>query len=267
MKPIIGWMQRLLGREPWCVRWAVKVRNQAEVLIEIGLSPHLWDSARNGEHLLLSRLAGSIRRFVDVGANVGEWTQHLISHVAPDAEGLLIEPNPGAVDVLRRRFAGWNKIEILPMALSDRVGCSSLFLCDASAGCSLVAGALPGAPTVDVVTETLDRLISQRGWDHVDFLKIDAEGHDLDVLRGAGGLLGIRAIGFVQFEYMQSWALNGSALGGAIGMLRSAGYETRLLTPKGPIPFDYGFYREFFRYANFVAATRERWAEFDGGTR
>lgn len=68
MKAIIGWMQRLLGRQPWCVRWAVKVRNQAEVLIEIGLSPHLWASARNGEHLLLSRLAGSIRRFVDVGA-------------------------------------------------------------------------------------------------------------------------------------------------------------------------------------------------------
>lgn len=261
MKTVIGWFQTKLGRLPGVVRLAVKVRNQAEIIVEKGLSPHLWDSVRNGEYALLDRLGALIERFVDVGANEGDWTDHLLSAVSSDAEGLLLEPNPRVVERLRQRFAGQERVQILQIAASDGAGRQPLFLCDVSAGCSLVSGVLPDAPSVEVEVAAVDDIVRKRGWTRLDFVKIDAEGHDLNVLKGARELLGDRAIGFVQFEYMRAWAMNGSALGGAIGLLARAGYETRLLTPSGPIAFDYDFYREFFRYANFVAATREKWVE------
>ena len=48
---------------------------------------------------------------------------------------------------------------------------------------------------------TLDAFASRRGLRHIDLLKIDVEGHEYDVLRGAEKLLAARQIGIVQFEF------------------------------------------------------------------
>ena len=64
------------------------------------------------------------------------------------------------------------------------------------------AGADTGAnATVQTVTtETGDRFCSTNGIDRIDFLKIDTEGHDLEVLAGFEGMLGAGNVGIVQIE-------------------------------------------------------------------
>lgn len=54
-----------------------------------------------------------------------------------------------------------------------------------------------------VAITTLDAYCEAAGVSAIDYLKIDAEGHDLQVLRGAGSLIARHAVRFIQFEYGQ----------------------------------------------------------------
>lgn len=216
----------------------------------------------NGERFLAEMLKDQINRFVDVGANVGDWSYRLIESVSPCAVGLLFEPSPPAVKHLRCRFGTHPNLKILEFALSDRAGRTRFFQ-ESSFGetSSLVPGTSnANAVAIEVETVTLDEALEREGWPGADFVKIDAEGHDLNVMLGAESLLKRRALRFVQFEYGGAWARNGSTLGKAIGYLAEFGYETRVVTPEGPMSYRYGRFREFFRYCNFVAAPLAEWS-------
>ena len=254
-------LQQLASRSPLLVRMAVKIRNQAEAVMGYSLASGA-DPESNGENLLMSLMRGRIDTLLDVGANVGDWSDHVLRDIAPAARGLLFEPNPVAAGRLRARFGGNPRIEVIEAAVSDQAGRVRFFQ---EAGCGVTSSLVPGASNVeaaviDVESVTLDEVLLQRKWPSVDFLKIDAEGHDDNVLRGARSLLERRAIRCLQFEYGASWAPNGSTLAKTIRFLEGFGYVVRAITRKGPIPYSYPEFREFFRYCNFAAAPREEWA-------
>jgi FkbM family methyltransferase len=267
-KMIMGGMLDRLHRRAarWApmVRLAGKLKNQAEAVLGYAACPHPADPERDGELVFLESLRGEIHTFLDVGANIGEWSESVLA-VAPEARGLLFEPNPEAAAEIPKRTRVGAHIEVIEAAVSDRPGAADLFFeGDCGKRSSLARGANPcvdGVRRVPVVT--LDEAVMARGtvWKTIDLLKIDTEGFDLHVLRGAAGLLARKAVRFIQFEYNSSWAHSGATLGAAIALLEGHGYEMRLLQPGGPIPFDYGLYREFFRYANFLAAPAVEWAK------
>lgn len=119
------------------------------------------------------------------------------------------------------------------------------------------------AVATNVRVETVDRLMSIHGFHRLDFLKIDVEGSDFDVLLGAKSALSSGAIRCVQFEYGSSWKLSGHTLCAAVRFLESYGYACYLITPRGLCPYDFRMYGELFVYANFVAfdKTCVSWAE------
>jgi hypothetical protein len=55
--------------------------------------------------------------------------------------------------------------------------------------------------TERVTVNRLDGFCSLQGIPHIDLLKLDVEGHELSVLRGAGALLTTGAIDMIQFEF------------------------------------------------------------------
>ena len=63
------------------------------------------------------------------------------------------------------------------------------------------------SPARRVPVTTVDNELSARGWQDVDFLKIDTEGYDLNVLLGASDLLARKGVKVVQFEYNATWAV------------------------------------------------------------
>jgi hypothetical protein len=130
-------------------------------------------------------------------------------------------------------------------------------------GSSLLAGhssadAVEQRVTVVTVDAELDRL----GRGRIDFLKIDAEGFDLHVLRGAADALERQAIGVIQFEYNEPWLQAGSTLHAALALLSGHDYETFLLKASGLHPYDMPTYGELFAYSNFVAFAPGRSAAF-----
>lgn len=179
--------------------------------------------------------------------------------------GLLVEPSEQAVGILRKRFASHSEIAIMHAAASDQRGEATFYEGpDASEASSLLAGPVHQTSIERAVTlTTLDDEVARLGLERVDFVKIDAEGHDLHVLRGAAGLLSEQRIGAVQFEYHKLWAATGSTLGEASSLLRSVGYELFRVRAAGLDRFEYEPYREYFGYSNYVAVAPTRMAEVE----
>lgn len=144
--------------------------------------------AGEGELRLVPRTFDRRKAAVDVGANVGMVTYLLRRHAR---KVYAVEPNPALAANLRRSFRG-RRVEVLPYALSDASGTADLLI-PSAAGQELTGrsslepdanGDLP-VRRITVPVRTLDQLTLP----DVGFVKIDVEGHELAVLRGARGLL------------------------------------------------------------------------------
>jgi FkbM family methyltransferase len=247
-----------LAARPAGRRGALWLRNVATQVLAHRLAPSIHPD-HNGETLLLRELASHLRVVIDVGANRGNWTAILIDIVPEIEKVLCYEPGVEALSALHGRYGADKRVEVVDAAVSDRAGEEEFFEePDAGETSSLIAAHSQihsGARTVRVVTidDELDRI----GIDHVDLLKIDAEGMDLHVLRGAERALRDHRVAVVQFEYNRPWAAVGSTLAAAFQLLRRHGYEVLALLPDGLHQHEPSDVGELFVYSNFVALLPE----------
>jgi FkbM family methyltransferase len=120
---------------------------------------------------------------VDVGANIG-LTALAFSAIAPRGHVIAIEPSPRNFALLQTNLErnDVRNVDAVNLAMSDRTGTVEMVEDDSfMAGNRIVAG---GAG-VSVPATTLDELLAGRGTRQVDLLKIDVEGHETQVLKGA----------------------------------------------------------------------------------
>jgi FkbM family methyltransferase len=124
--------------------------------------------------------------FVDVGANVGYFT---LLAASLGARVVAYEPTPSVFARLRENvdLNGFEHAELVNAAVMDKPGTLSLHL----SGDDPEANSLFGhdAHSLHVLAVSLDQDLAARGIDHVDLLKIDAEGAEPFVLDGATRLL------------------------------------------------------------------------------
>jgi FkbM family methyltransferase len=245
-----------LARSRTLTRVAVLLRNQLDHCIKYHFADTFY-SCEEGQALLLHTLGTNVRRFVDVGANVGDWTAEARRASGGDAEGILIEPCASAIERLRERFRGDAALSIVPAAAGAACG-EAIFYEEPNAGqtSTLVTGARrPSSRARPVPLTTLEREVAQRGWQTVDVVKIDAEGYDLYVMRGMQQLLAARQIDIVQFEYNGSWRQAGALLWSAVDLIAGHGYVVFLLCADGLREINYRRYGEYFAYSNYVAVS------------
>jgi FkbM family methyltransferase len=192
-------------------------------------------SGFGNDHLLNMRrlLVDEPRIIVDVGAHVGD-TCDAFRHAFPSADVLAFEPSPRAAETLSARFAGDPHVEVARTALSDRAGVAPFRMFPVHTADSLLPPVRHGdepawlkdCQETTVPTDTLDDVCQRRGIERVDLLKIDTQGADLMVLRGAKGLLAARRIRLVYFEANFERMYEGQAsFGECLDLLNSAGYE------------------------------------------
>ena len=248
-------MHRFLARSAVVTRVAIAVRNQCRAIIKYRLmtTHQVRDS---GEQWLAAASGPRCRSFVDVGANRGEWTAMLLESAPQIGRAILFEPGRRAALMLRERFESLSAVEVVEVALSDHDEAEARFFEEPDAGntSSLTRGASsPAAIETCVGVTTLAGEMTRLGIAEIDLLKIDAEGNDLAVLRGASPLLRERRVAVILWEYSEGWALAGSSLGGALELLRGFGYDSYLLKKDGLYRFDYDLFGEFLTYANFVS--------------
>lgn len=161
-----------------------------------------------GEEAFLARHVDRLRGGVllDVGANVGSYARHL-RHLAPDARILAFEPHPRTHARLQDHLKD-SGVEMLALALNDRGGAFDLYDMEgegstqASLSQEAVGMYSAGVVAHRVQCARLDDLLRDRGIERVALLKIDTEGHDLLVLRGAEQAIRERRIDMIQLEFI-----------------------------------------------------------------
>ncbi len=169
------------------------------------------DITGNGELDCMRRYLPHCKVVFDVGANVGDWAA-LALQVSPDIELHCFEPSastyaqltgrglPGRV-VCNHSAMGAEPGERILYRTSGVSALSSLYRREGLEYLGLEAWEPEETVTVDCV----DAYCARRGVDAVDFIKVDVEGNELEVLRGMSQMLRAGRIGIVQFEYGGSY--------------------------------------------------------------
>lgn len=161
----------------------------------------VFESAKHGivDTADLARSGHAIQTIVDVGANTGQSALRFRA-AFPNARIISLEPVGRTFDELRDRTKGLD-IECHKLAAGSSTGRSTIFLTPFSVTSSLMRPSeyeVTGTEEVDVVV--LDDFLRDQGISSVDLLKVDAEGYDLEVLKGASSSLAAGRIRFVMAE-------------------------------------------------------------------
>lgn len=130
---------------------------------------------------------------VDVGANVGEWTAALLER-CPDAAVHAYEPQD--VGPLLKRFRDDPRVLVANRAVSRKAGVGQLH---GSAHPQCLRASLIAAPGLPAKAKVPVVCLDDE-FDYIDVLKVDVEGAEYDVLRGADRLL-LAGVRVVIFEY------------------------------------------------------------------
>lgn len=229
---------------------------------------NLDDPERNGEFGVLKvaarGLLGVSPVAVDVGANVGDWTNEFL-RTNSGGRVYAFEPAAETFAQLRRRFAADGRIACQPLAISDRAGEARMAVWPDYSGSNsmhdFVGGA--GMRMEKVETVTGDDVLRSHGLAKIDWLKIDVEGHEIQVLRGFRRSLEERRIRFVQWEYNKTWIAARTSLRDAFELLEPAGYKLCKLRPKSPLRYTrYRAALDNYCYSNWLAITEEDYPRF-----
>jgi FkbM family methyltransferase len=192
---------------------------------------------------------------VDVGAHFGEWSIAMRRALGGRrAEFFGFEPSSYTFAKLADAVGAWATLERL--GVSDQSGTAILNVVHPGAGSNSLVRFSDVRPThpEEVRITRLDDYFDADTAPRISLLKVDAEGMDLSVLRGASRLLSHGQVAALQFEYNWRWADSRVLLADAFDLLTPLGYRLGKVTPKGIEFYKRWHYElETFAEANFVA--------------
>src|SRR5262249_1410645 len=162
----------------------------------------------------------SVRTFFDVGAHAGGTTLKALKQF-PEARIFAFEPHPETFFRLTDATKDYPAVDPVQFALGAEAGDQVMYAYKMSAINSLVPNARypirfgERASPITVKCTAVDLFCAERKIRDIDVLKIDTEGFDLEVLKGADAMLKRRGISFVYFEFNDIQPNENSA-GGAL---------------------------------------------------
>jgi FkbM family methyltransferase len=142
---------------------------------------------------LIRRLVGRGDAFVDVGSNIGLFSLVAAAQVGPEGQVIACDPVSSVLNRLltNARLSGFTWVTGRQVAVSDTSGVSQFVVFGGDrSGLSSFAPASPAEGHTETVrTATLDDLVPPDWVPRVSLVKIDAEGAEARVLRGAQALM------------------------------------------------------------------------------
>lgn len=143
----------------------------------------------------------------DVGANVGTYSKLLFDVFGRKAKIYSFEPSEKTYELFLETTKNIDTVIPNNFGFSDKEYCESLFTNVAGSGlASVYKRRLDHFEIVlDEVEEirlsTVDTYCAENGISRIHFLKLDVEGHEVNVLNGAGKMIDNKRIDFIQFEF------------------------------------------------------------------
>lgn len=211
----------------------------------------IWRIERYHQTEYLRRLldAKQIDLVLDVGANMGQYRDYLRAQIGYKGMILSFEPHPRCLDEITRRSATDDKWEVFPYALGAQQGVLQFNLMRDSQFSSFHAPIQVqrlgrGSDnvierTVNVEIDTLDSVfdgLARRFQCERPFLKLDTQGHDIEVLRGA--FTCIRKFPAIQAELSNIQIYSNMVdLGRSVTEMGQLGFDLGTIFPANPDQF------------------------------
>lgn len=159
------------------------------------------DIDTNGELKVLNNYLKNANIVFDVGANVGDWAE-LALKIDPKIKVHCFEPCQKTFSQLLEKFNQNSSVVLNNVGLGLKKEKKIFYTSsqDSTVG-SLYERNLGDSCKETVNLNSLDGYCFENNISQIDFLKIDVEGNEFDVLKGASKMLVGNKIKFIQFEY------------------------------------------------------------------
>ena len=210
----------------------------------------------------LPKIPDTPKIFIDIGAHKGLYTQEVLKKL-PNIECYLFEPSPANTDILKNKFEKLNNVHISTKALSNITGKQKIYFdSPGSQITSLTQRRLDHFHMYMDYSEEIETIRFDEFWKHpntfIDYVKIDVEGHELNVLEGFGDL--IKNIGIIQFEFGGANIDTRTYFQDFWYFFKNKIYDFSIyrIAPNGLIPIThYSEYDECFITTNYIAVNNK----------
>jgi len=218
-----------------------------------------------GESQMIAKFVHQGAIVFDVGGFEGEWSALALTTKGA-ARSYIFEPNPDMFAQIQKNMTALIDARIvipIQAAVSDMDGETSFCVYDEYPAMSTMHKRLK--EEMDSVGISEPRLISSvnvikldtycesQGIHHIDFLKIDTEGNEVAVLKGAETLITKNAISTIQFEYGKCFQDAGKTLEEIFEFLCSCGYKLARVHPEILNFSEFAPELENYEYSNYIA--------------
>jgi len=202
---------------------------------------------------------------LDVGANIGEWSKACVDIFGVRANVYAFEPSDRSFEKLRLNTRDQENIRPFQIGFSATDCELDILVSNSVPEKSSVeaASAKATSPKIEDFRKEKQHFVRGDGFcrdqdlEHIHFLKIDTEGHDLQVLAGFERMIANEKVDVIQFEYNRLNIFTKFTLNDFYKMLNEQftrnGYLIGRMYPSGVFFKPYSVYDENFVDGNFLA--------------
>ena len=193
---------------------------------------------------------------LDIGANIGTYSEAILK-VAPQSIIFAFEPSSVARKKLENRFIGNNSVRIIPFAIGSKISTGTLYSDTAGSGLASLTKRKLDHLSIDFNQSESVEVTTLDSWANTtnvvpNLIKMDVEGHELDVLRS--GLKTLALAQVVQFEFGGCNIDTRTFFQDFWYLLTEAGFAIYRISAAGPIHIPrYSEREECFRTTNYLA--------------
>lgn len=187
-----------------------------------------WDFYIDGELLIIQTFINQNDLVIDAGAHFGDWSDLVLKHTKNKCFLYSFEPVPNFFKKLESKVDGNGNCYNIALGKNEAETTMNYYYKE-SEGCSslydrVVLNTIP-VQKINIKVECLDNFCIKNNINHINFLKIDVEGCEWDLLQGADKLISDNKINFIQFEYGGTFPDANITLYQIYDYLTSRGYE------------------------------------------
>lgn len=166
---------------------------------------------------------------LDIGANYGLYSTAIAKKLGDNGKLWCFEPTPNTANALRstiERNALTKQVEIIESGLSDHIGEATFYVSPNAELNSLSSDNVNSADSLTIKLLTLDHCNREYNWQTIDFIKLDAEGEEANILKKATETLE-NCSPLIMFELKHGRQINHSL----ISDFNALGYKSYHLIP------------------------------------
>ena len=242
-------------------RFLERIVRKAHLYMGVGSGENVYESGEVGVLHKLKTLKPPPYCIFDVGSNKGQYLDLVLSAlVAEDIHIHCFEPSLSVFGALSDRVKDDPRVTLNNIGLGREKGEFDLFFDSKESGGSLSRRQLDSlgisfSNSETVKIDTVDNYCADHGVDYIHLLKVDIEGHEMDLLLGAQNMIEKRAVGMATFEFGGCNIDTRTFFKDFFYFFKENGMDICRITPGGylhPLP-DYREIDEQYRTTNFAA--------------